>query len=150
MSARSNILLAVSAAVVAGGCGDISPPNRSVDFYDWQLMTSGGALTFNWPKSSLPVRIWVEDSLGLPGHTAAGIETWKEQFLYGEWDAVIVDDSSTADVVIGFSVIPAIRSVKLFSRVPGCSAEISSRIPYAISFPESSRIPQTLRLVPAK
>lgn len=125
MSARCNILLAVSAAVAAGGCGDISPPNRTADFYDWQLMTSEGALTFNWPKSSLPVRIWVEDSLGLPGHTAAGIETWKAQLLYGEWDAVVVGDSSTADVVLGFSIIPAIRSVKLLSQGRMCSGVTS-------------------------
>lgn len=124
MSARCNILLAVSAAVATGSCADISNPTRS-DVYEWRLVDGTELLTFHWPESSLPVRIWVEDSLGLPGHTAAGIETWKEQFLYGEWDAVIVDDSSTADVVIGFSVIPAIRSVKLFSRVPGCSAVTS-------------------------
>jgi len=121
MSARSRFLFAVSAAVVAGGCGDISPPNRFADFYDWRLNTGGQMLTFNWPQSNLPVKIWVEDSLGLPGHTAAGIETWKAQFLYGEWDAVIVDDSSTADVVLGFSIIPAIRSVKLFAQTPICS-----------------------------
>ena len=61
--------LVVGVAVVAGAaCGDISPPNRSADFYDWRLNTGGQALTFNWPQSSLPVRIWVEDSLGLPGH----------------------------------------------------------------------------------
>ncbi len=120
MSSRSNMLLAVSAAVVAGACGDISSPSRS-DFYDWRLVVGTDSLTFNWPESSLPVRIWVEDTLGLPDHTAAGIDTWKAQFLYDEWDAVIVDDSSTADVVLGFSIAPAIRSVQLFSRAPGCS-----------------------------
>ena len=118
-------IVAATAVVLAPACGDISPPNRAADFYDWRLNTGGQALTFHWPASSLPVRIWVEDSLGLPGHTAAGIEAWKEQLLYGEWDAVIVDDSSTADVVLGFSVIPAIRSVRLHSRAPGCSGVTS-------------------------
>ena len=124
---RSNLtrLVVSVAAIASGACGDISPPNRSADFYDWRLITGGQALTFNWPQASLPVKIWVEDSLSLPAHTAAGIATWKEQFLYGEWDAVIVGDSSTADVVIGFSVVPAIRSVRLFSRAPGCSGVTS-------------------------
>ena len=125
MRARCDILLAVSAAVAAGGCADISPPNRSADSYDWQLLTSEGELTFNWPTSSLPVKIWVEDSLGLLDHTAAGIETWKAQLLYAEWDAVIVSDSSTADVVLGFSVIPAVRSVKLFNQGRLCSGVTS-------------------------
>ncbi len=128
MSARSNILLAVAAAVAAGACGDISSPSRS-DFYEWRAVIGTDSLTFHWLESSLPVRIWVEDSLGLSEHTAAGIETWKEQFLYGEWDAVIVDDSSTADVVIGFSIISAIRSVKLFSAAPGCSGDTSFPLP---------------------
>lgn len=124
MSVRSSIFLVISTAVAAGGCGDISPPNRA-NFYDWRLSTGGQDLTFNWPESSLPVRIWVEDSLGLPDHTAAAIETWKAQLLYGEWDAVIVGDSSTADVVLGFSIIPAIRSVKLFSQTRQCSGSTS-------------------------
>ena len=38
---------------------------------------------------------------------------------------MIVTDSSTADVVIGFSIIPAFRSVKLFSMAPGCSGVTS-------------------------
>jgi predicted Zn-dependent protease len=113
---------AAIAAITIAACGDISPPNRTADFYGWGLITAGDTLTFNWPASSLPVRIWVEDTLGLANHTAAGIQTWKEQFLYGEWDAVIVDDSATADVVIGFSVTPALRSLKMFSMAPGCSA----------------------------
>ena len=129
MSARSSILIAVSAAVAAGACGDISSPSRS-DIFEWRGTAPNiDGLTFHWLESRLPVKIWVEDSLGLPGHTAAGIETWKEQFLYGEWDAVIVTDSSTADVVIGFSIMPAIRSIKLFSAAPGCSAVTSFPLP---------------------
>lgn len=124
MTMKRRLLLG-SLIIAGASCSDISPPNRAADFYDWRLNTGGQALTFNWPESSLPVRIWVEDSLGLPGHTAAGIEAWKEQLLYREWDAVIVGDSSTADVVIGFSIIPAFRSVKLFSMAPGCSGVTS-------------------------
>ena len=111
--------------VLGGACGDISHPNRAADYYDWRLNTGGQDLTFSWPRSSLPVKIWVEDSLGLPDYAAQGIAMWKAQLLYGEWDAVLVSDSSTADVVLGFSVIPAIRSVKLYSSAPGCSGVTS-------------------------
>ena len=119
---RQGIGIVLGAMVMVGAaCGEISPPNRATDFYDWRLNDAGQLLTFNWPRSSLPVKIWVEDTLGLPEYTAQGIAAWKDQLLYNEWDAVLVSDSSTADVVIGFSIIPAIRSVKLYSLAPGCS-----------------------------
>jgi predicted Zn-dependent protease len=60
----------------------------------------------------LPVRVWVEDALGLSTHVQNGIDQWKAGFLYGEFDAVLVPDSEVADVVVragppdkgGFSV----------------------------------------------
>ncbi|MEE8477221.1 MAG: hypothetical protein V3S19_02570, partial [Gemmatimonadales bacterium] len=97
MSARCNIILAVSAAVAAGGCSDISNPSRS-NFYDWRLVVGIDSLTFSWPQGTA-VRVWVQDTLNMVAHTQAGIDTWKEQFLYGEFDAVLVADSAAADVL---------------------------------------------------
>jgi hypothetical protein len=93
--------------VGAGGglsCADIAAPGRS-DVYEWRFIASSGpgttdTLSFHWPRSSLPVRIWTEDAFDLPAHVAHGIELWKAAFLYGEFDAIQVSDSSTADVIV--------------------------------------------------
>lgn len=122
MSARSNILLAVSAAVAAGGCGDISNPTRS-NFYDWRLVVGIDSLTFNWPQGTA-VRVWVQDTLNMAAHTQAGIDTWKEQFLYGEFDAVLVADSAAADILVGVTIPPAaVRAIRLGSVAPECTGD---------------------------
>jgi predicted Zn-dependent protease len=59
------------------------------------------------------VKIWTEDTLNLTAHVQNGIDQWKAAFLYGEFDAVRVSDSNTADIVVragnaikgGFSVV---------------------------------------------
>jgi hypothetical protein len=109
------LLLAVGLAGLS--CADIASPSRS-QVYEWRRIVSTGpgtedTLSFYWPRSRLPVRVWVQDSLNLPAHVQDGIEQWKAAFLYREFDAVVIADSSTADVVVlagsavkgGFSVI---------------------------------------------
>jgi hypothetical protein len=101
---------------VGGSCAEIAAPSRN-EAYQWRLFRPGAgtsidSLSFHWPRSRLPVRIWTEDTLNLPAHVANGIALWKAAFLYGEFDAVGVSDSSTADVIVsagsvlkaGFSV----------------------------------------------
>jgi predicted Zn-dependent protease len=85
-------------------CADISSPSRS-EAYEWRRITVTGpgtsdTLSFHWPRSRLPVKIWAEDTFGLPSHVQNGIEQWRAAFLYGEFDAVLVSDSTTADVVV--------------------------------------------------
>jgi len=98
------ILLTVLAAAGGLSCADIASPGRT-DVYEWRFIagTSPGSsdtLSFHWPRSSLPVRIWTEDAFGLPGHIAAAIEQWKAAFLYREFDAIQVSDSTAADVIV--------------------------------------------------
>jgi predicted Zn-dependent protease len=89
----------------AAACSDIATPIRQ-DFYEWRLIgpsaTGSGedSLSFHWPRSRLPVRFWVEDAASLPQNVTAGIAAWRKAFLYGEFDATIVSDSSTADVIV--------------------------------------------------
>ena len=119
MSTRSNIIIAVSAAAAAGACGDISSPSRS-DFYDWRLVVGVDSLTFYWPEDHT-VLVWVQDTLNMPANTQAGIDTWKDQFLYQEFDAVLVADSSTADILVGVTIPPAaVRAIRLGSMAPEC------------------------------
>ena len=98
------ILGTLVAAALCLSCADISAPGRS-DVYEWRFIVSTGpgtadTMSFHWPRSRLPVRIWTEDAFDLPAHVAHGIEQWKSAFLYGEFDAVQVQDSTTADVIV--------------------------------------------------
>ncbi len=124
---RTTFLAFAAAASVATGiaCSDIVAPSRSAR-YDWRLIVnydSAGlplvdTLSFHWPRNRLPVRIWVEDQFDMPSHIRHGISLWKSAFLYHEWDATIVSDSSAADVIVRTIQPPPV--VRLFGRVPSC------------------------------
>ncbi|HEY8256477.1 MAG TPA: hypothetical protein VIG08_02360 [Gemmatimonadales bacterium] len=104
-------LTAVAFAMVALACGDIASPRRD-DFYEWRLEApspSGSGLdtiSFHWPADRLPVRIWVESADPLPADVARAITIWRDVFLYGEYDATVVTDSTTADVIVVSGVAP--------------------------------------------
>jgi hypothetical protein len=97
--------LAAALVVAASACGDIATPLRS-DFYSWQLLvpsadgSGSDSLSFHWPASSLPVKIWVEDAIELPANVPAAIAAWRAAFLYDEFDATVVSDSAAADVIV--------------------------------------------------
>jgi hypothetical protein len=99
------ILLTLLAGAAAGlACADIAAPGRS-DVYEWRFIAATGpgttdTMSFHWPRSRLPVRIWTEDMFDLPAHVANGIEQWKAAFLYREFDAVQVSDSNAADIIV--------------------------------------------------
>lgn len=102
---RASRGLVVGAALAALACGDIGAPVRS-DLYEWRLEAPSvpgpglDTLSFHWSRDELPVRVWVEDDNDLPGHMARAIDVWESAFLYGEFDAELVSDSSTADVLV--------------------------------------------------
>ncbi len=95
-------------------CSDIAAPIRS-DFYEWRLITpkvtgSGDdSLSFHWPASRIPVRIWVEDAASLPQNMPNAISAWRTAFLYGEFDATVVSDSTSADVIVRAGAAPGIQ-----------------------------------------
>jgi hypothetical protein len=96
------ILGTLLACVGGASCADIASPARS-DAYEWRFIIGGGTpdtLSFHWPRSMLPIKIWTEDTLDLPAHVAQGIDQWKSAFLYREFDAVQVSDSSAADIIV--------------------------------------------------
>jgi hypothetical protein len=109
----------IAAGLVLAGaaCSDIATPIRN-DFYEWRLLvpaasgSGNDSLTFHWPKDRLPVRIWVEDDASLPVNVPAAIAAWRRGFLYDEFDATIVSDSATADVIVRAGAAPGV----LFSR----------------------------------
>jgi predicted Zn-dependent protease len=94
------------------GCTDVQAPQRA-ERYEWRLAVnfdSAGprqdTLSFRWPQSALPVRIWVQDSAGMPDHIRSAIDDWRDAFLYGEFDARLVDDSMSADVIVRVATPP--------------------------------------------
>lgn len=90
-------------------CADIAAPSRS-NAYEWRriVATPSGpdTLSFHWPQSRLPVRIWAEDTLNLPAHVRQGMDQWEAVFLYGELKAVVVSDSGAADVIVTSGIAP--------------------------------------------
>jgi predicted Zn-dependent protease len=48
----------------------------------------------------------VEDTLNLPAHVQHGIDEWEAAFLYSEFRAVGVSDSSVADVIVTSGIAP--------------------------------------------
>ena len=120
--------LACGAALTALACGDIGAPVRG-DLYEWRLEAPSvpgpglDTLSFHWEREQLPVRIWVEDAVDLPRHVARAIDVWEATFLYGEFDATLVSDSATADVIVrGGTPEDKLRAVRLTSALaPECA-----------------------------
>jgi len=116
-------------------CADIASPTRS-EAYEWRLIQASGpgttdTLSFHWPHSRLPVKIWAEDSLNLPTYVEGGIDKWKAAFLYGEFDAVRVADSNAADVVVRLSapVKLVLDRVRLRGLAPECEGGTDFELP---------------------
>ena len=127
---RASRCLAATAALVAFACSDIGAPVRS-DLYEWRIEAPAvpgpglDTLSFHWSHAELPVRVWVEDAFGLPEHMARAIDVWESAFLYGEFDATVVTDSSTADVIVrGGTPEDKLRRLRLYSALrPECAGE---------------------------
>ena len=115
MRRRNALLLGAAAVVAVIACSDIVAPSRSRG-YEWRLCVAGGlpgdcptndSLSFHWPRSSLPVKIWVQDTYDLQNHVRDAVALWKNALIYGEYDAKLVSDSSLADVIVRFGALPA-------------------------------------------
>lgn len=129
MMAPSRRLAFGLAALTAFACGDIAAPVRG-DLYEWRLETPSipgpglDTLSFHWDRAHLPVRVWVEDNNDLPGHIARAIDVWEAAFLYREFEATLVSDSTTADVIVrgGTPGDPKLRMKRLHSAMaPECA-----------------------------
>jgi hypothetical protein len=129
------ILFVLVGLATALSCTDIASPSRA-DRYEWRRIVSTGpgtadTFSFHWPQSRLPVKIWVENTLSLPAHVQAGIDTWKAAFLYNEFDAVTVSDSNAADVVVraGAPVKGGFNVIRLASTAPECEGGTDFELP---------------------
>ena len=125
---RSSRGLVCAAAVAALAWGDIGAPVRG-DLYEWRLEAPSvpgpgvDTLSFHWSQEHHPVRVWVEDVSGLPDHMARAIDVWESAFLYGEFDATLVSDSGSADVIVrGGTPEGKLQRIRLHSALaPECA-----------------------------
>jgi len=126
---RATRSIAFGLVVAAAACSDIATPIRN-DFYEWRLIVPSASgpgndsLTFHWPHDRLPVRVWVENDASLPANIPRAIAAWRTAFLYGEFDATIVTDSSGADVIVraGAAPGPKFSRMRLHSALaPECA-----------------------------
>jgi predicted Zn-dependent protease len=93
------------------GCADIVSPPR-INPYEHRIIEPDGeggntVLAFHWPRSSLPVKIWIAESDLLKPALERAIDIWEDNFLYGEFSAVIVGDQASADIVVRNQIEPA-------------------------------------------
>lgn len=85
-------------------------------------------LDFAWPGSSLPVKIWVQDTVTLRADMAAAVTAWQNVLVYGEFTATFVSDSTEADVIVRGNrpppapVAPGARRLSIASTIPPVAA----------------------------
>jgi predicted Zn-dependent protease len=132
-------------ALVSSGCNEISSPLRPSS-YGYSMIVTDQAqqdtvidgeeyfagefytdtVDFAWPHSSLPIRIWVQDTLGLPHDMQLAVAAWKNVLQYGEIGAAFVSDSLDADIIVrGSAPAPApapagVRRLALSSAPAAC------------------------------
>lgn len=93
--------LLVGAVVVVAACATIGSPLILVsDIYEYNDVVGINTLTFHWPRADLPVRVWVAPDSPLRADVDTAITRWEGAFLYGEFRATVVSDSTVADVIV--------------------------------------------------
>ncbi len=91
------ILLALAA------CKDPVIPDRAgaYAFADTAIVGVDTSITlFHWPANRLPVRFWADPRSNMRFLVERGIGVWQDQFLYAEFQGVVVNDSNAADVIV--------------------------------------------------
>ncbi len=112
------------------GCTNIVPPPRD-SAYEHRLPVGSQLLSFHWPREVMPLRIHLMAGSPLTEHTQIAIDRWRAALNYEEFQAILVDDSTTADILIRFGPpqydqsgapepFPAFR---LPRRAPQCTGE---------------------------
>lgn len=144
---RRAILVLV--ATLSAACADIGAPLRT-DTYEWRRISGSDTLSFHWPQSYLPVRVWAENQANLPAYADSSIAQWRAAFLYHEYDAVQVTDSTTADVIVRFGPPPPGDDVLLSrgaleSVAPECQAATLPNIDVPLRL---ARLPMRVYMVP--
>jgi hypothetical protein len=103
-------LLPMLLCATVASCNNIASPSLT-SAYQYALVINDSlgnvdTLTFHWPRSFLPVRVWVSDTSLIKTYVPIAIERWQHAFLYGEYRAELVSDSAHADVIFIYGFPP--------------------------------------------
>lgn len=111
-------LLLLLAGSLGLSCGDSTAPLEPAA-WEWRLQLpfdSAGpridTLNFHWPRSRLPVRIWVENAQSLPTRVQEGITLWRNVLGSRDWNGTIVTDSTQADIIVRLLPADAFAAVR--------------------------------------
>jgi len=89
------------AAIALAACVTLEPPMRDAAYAFDDAFVSDTVMLFRWVPARLPVRYYVDPSSPVvTQYIQAGIESWEQQFLYGEFRGELVSDSLQADVLV--------------------------------------------------
>jgi predicted Zn-dependent protease len=111
--------------VLVAACSNIASPAVN-DIYEYRAFEFGDTLAFHWPRELLPVRIWVAADSPIRPYVVTAISRWQDAFLYGEFRATLVADSSTADVIVRNTpsdVGGVLLRRPILARAPQCNGE---------------------------
>jgi len=105
-------------------CSNIDSP-LLIHTYDFRDIEGADTLTFHWPRSMLPVRVWVADDSPLRPYVETAIDRWQGAFLYGEFRAELVSDSNHADVIVRND---AVDNGGIAARAKQCVGEVDREL----------------------
>ncbi len=108
----------IAAAAITVGCTQLTGPLRE-NIYDYRLVIRTDTLTFNWPRSTLPVRVYVAPGDSLLPDVETALARWEGVFLYGEFRSTMASDSAHADIIVENNISPGGEGVPAFA--PQCS-----------------------------
>jgi predicted Zn-dependent protease len=107
-------------------------------------LETGFRIVFRWPASSLPVRIWTEPDGDLRAAATAAIRLWEDVVLYGEFNAVLVNDSARADIMMLREASDPLRG-----RIPdGSLRACGSTTTVGVEFDSTITLPFRMTLTP--
>ena len=113
--------------LVTAACGNIgSPQITSGQVYEFRDIELGDTIVFHWPRADLPVRVWVASDSPIRTYVETAIARWEGAFLYGEFSATLVTDSTQADVIVRNA--PSDIGNGLSRRAPQCIGETDPNI----------------------
>lgn len=131
---RLPIPAALSAlALGLAACDTATPPERPAPYEYAIRLQDGTILSFRWPESSLPVRIWVAPGGDLRPMVEEAIQEWETVSLYHEFTGVIVEDADRADIV--FRLGEPFSSDPVFTLNCGGSTSIGVELDTTITLP---------------
>lgn len=124
----------LAALVLVLACNELFSPYRT-NTYEFRCIPGGAircadTVAFHWTRDLLPVRVWVASDDALADDVALGLERWQGAFLYGELQAVLVSDSSQADIVVR-NIFPPEGSSGIGARAIQCRGETDYDLPAA-------------------